>query len=270
MMDFGLGWSSLGNGLAYQAPPVLAQVNLGGSPATLLGIVLACSGVALYLLRNFRPQLARDSDIAFAAIALLVGAILFFQGWRLDPLLTFGYYLLAVSTGYFAYQNIRLRGVTTEQAKRFTPMVDDERPVSKVYRAELDDMPPREEYPTSRRIRGTRDERSLDVDYDEPARRRPTRSLSDRSSSSRTRRRSSDTSDYGSDYGASDYNTSGGNTWGEDYSDDRSSTRRDRSSSGRVRRPRPGSSSRRSSRSGDYVDYQPVDYSEGDYRRSDW
>jgi hypothetical protein len=274
MMDFGLGWSGLAHGILYQAPPVLAQVNLGGSPATFLGIVLACSGVALYLLRNFRPQLARDSDIAFAAIALLVGAILFFQGWRLDPLLTFGYYLLAVATGYFAYQNIRLRGVTTEQAKRFSPMVDDERPVSKVYRAELDDTPPRDDYPSSRRIRGNRSERPIEADYyEDGSRRRPTRSLSDRSSS-RSRRRPSepDSYDASSYYGSDEHGTSSPD-WGEDYGDDtasRSSTRRRDRASDRIRRPRPGSSSRRSSRSAaDYVDYQPVDYAD-DYRRSEW
>lgn len=83
-----------------------------------MGIVLAVGGAGLYFLRSFKPALARDYDVFFAAIGLLCGGILFFQGWRLDPILQFGQFLLAGTTVFFAYESVRLRGVATDQARR--------------------------------------------------------------------------------------------------------------------------------------------------------
>ncbi len=140
---------------------VLAQVNIGGSSAVILGIVIAVAGALLYFLRSIRPELSRDHDIFFAAVGLLCGFILIFQGWRLDPILQFGQFLLTGSTIFFALETIRLRGVATEQARRDTPIVDDERPVSRVYRAELDELEPyEEERYDNRRLRGYQDPRS--------------------------------------------------------------------------------------------------------------
>ena len=137
---------------------VLAQVNIGGSSGVILGIVIAVAGALLYFLRSIRPELSRDHDIFFAAVGLLCGFILIFQGWRLDPILQFGQFLLTGSTIFFALETIRLRGVATEQARRNTPIVDDERPVSRVYRAELDELEPyEEERYDNRRLRGYQD-----------------------------------------------------------------------------------------------------------------
>lgn len=145
--------------------------------SSFLGIVLAVAGAGLYALRSLRPSLARDQDIFFSAVALLCGGIIFFQGWRQDPILQFSQFLLTGCAIWFAYESIRLRSVATEQARRSTPIVDEDRPVSRVYRAELDELAPVEDRPT-RRIRGTRDSRpSRSDDYydDTPTpRRRPT------------------------------------------------------------------------------------------------
>ncbi len=135
------------------------MVNLGLNPASILGIALAAAGLGLYVLRSFRPELSRDHDIFFAAVGLVSGLILLFQGWRLDPILQFGQFLVAGSAIFFAVESIRLRGVATEQAKRNTPIVDEERPVSRVYRAELDDLVSFDQRSTTRRIRGSRDSR---------------------------------------------------------------------------------------------------------------
>ncbi|WNC31350.1 MULTISPECIES: Ycf66 family protein [unclassified Thermosynechococcus] len=147
--------------------PLLGQiVNVGLGPAGILGIGLAVAGALLYFLRSVQPELARDHDIFFAAVALLCGGILFFQGWRLDPILLFGQFLLTGTAAFFAYESIRLRRVATEQARRNTPIVDEERPVSRsyTYRAELEELEPyedeeeeEEDYPPLRRIRGSRE-----------------------------------------------------------------------------------------------------------------
>jgi len=100
-------------------------VNASLNWASIVGIVLAVGGAMLYFMRSFKPALARDYDVFFAAIGLLCGGILFFQGWRLDPILQFGQFLLAGTTVFFAYESVRLRGVSTEQARR-SAYFDDE------------------------------------------------------------------------------------------------------------------------------------------------
>lgn len=168
MINFGLNW----------AGSTLAQVNFGGGTHTLLGILLAVAGAALYFLRSVRPELSRDHDIFFAAIGLACGIILISQGWRLDPILEFGQVLLIGSTVFFAVESIRLRGIATEQAKRNTRIVDDERPASNYYQqAEIDEV---EEFdydrPVRPRIPGSRDSRDnrLDEYYEDESPRRPT------------------------------------------------------------------------------------------------
>jgi len=107
-------------------------VNASLNWASIVGIVLAVCGGGLYFLRSFKPALARDYDVFFAAIGLLCGGILFFQGWRLDPILQFGQFLLAGTTVFFAYESVRLRGVATDQARRSSYFDDD--PISDVPR----------------------------------------------------------------------------------------------------------------------------------------
>lgn len=174
------------------------MVNFGLNSASILGIFLAIAGASLYFMRSFRPELSRDQDIFFAAVGLLCGFILLFQGWRLDPILQFGQFLLTGMAVAFGVETIRLRGATTEQAKRSAPTVDRDRRTSRVYRAEIDDMEPyfEEEEPTDtrRRLRGTtserppRNERYEDRYEDEDP---PSRSTKSRSA--RTRRKSSST-----------------------------------------------------------------------------
>lgn len=154
------------------------MVNFGLNSAAILGIFLALSGAALYFLRSIRPELSRDQDIFFAAVGLLCGGILLTNGWRLDPILQFGQFLLAGSTIFFAYEAIRLRGIATEQAKRNTRIVDDERPVSNAYRYEQDAEPydqleSEEDRYSKRRLRGSEDPRYSRADKYEGETRRP-------------------------------------------------------------------------------------------------
>ncbi|MHC5735900.1 Ycf66 family protein [Nostoc sp.] len=199
MINFGLNSASF-----------LAQVNFGANSASILGIFLAVAGAALYFLRTVRPELSRDQDIFFAAVGLLCGFILVFQGWRLDPILQFGQLLLVGTTVFFAVESIRLRSIATQQAKRNTPIVDEDRPVSDRYsyndrrkyqaemEADLDPLPyeDEEERPVRARIRGSRDEISTRDDYyqEQPPRRsgRRNSSSSERQApADRTRQRTS-------------------------------------------------------------------------------
>jgi hypothetical protein len=163
------------------------MVNFGGGAASLLGIFLMVAGAGLYFLRSVRPEVSRDHDILFAAVGLLCGAILLFQGWRLDPILLFGQVLMSGSAIWFTFETIRLRSVTTEAVKRNTPIVDDDRPVSRNYRpydqeAELYDQPELdEERYENRRLRGYDEPRNSRAErYEGEVRRPKNRGNSDR------------------------------------------------------------------------------------------
>ena len=154
------------------------MINTSFNLASIAGIVIAVAGAALYAIRSVRPELSRDHDIFFSAVGLLCGLILVFYGWRFDPIMQFGQILLTGATIFFAVENLRLRSVTTEQAKRNTPIVDEDRPVSRVYEtvhAELDELEPLEDElpPARRQIRGSKDARSTrTAEYDDEAPRR--------------------------------------------------------------------------------------------------
>ena len=117
------------------------MVNASLNWASIVGIVLAVGGALLYFMRSFKPALARDYDVFFAAVGLLCGGILFFQGWRLDPILQFGQFLLAGTTVFFAYESVRLRGVTTEQARRSSYFDDEEPAPAGPYRPRMGGSP---------------------------------------------------------------------------------------------------------------------------------
>ncbi|WP_204105456.1 MULTISPECIES: Ycf66 family protein [Spirulina sp. CCY15215] len=158
------------------------MVNFGWNSASILGLFLAVSGAGLYFLRSVRPELSRDYDIFFSAVGLACGVILLFNGWRLDPILQFSQFLLAASTAFFAFETVRLRGLATEQAKRGTPIVDDDRPVSRSYKAYrepgYEELEPEWEARVNRRqLRGSPEGRS---EYEEESRRSRSRGIDDR------------------------------------------------------------------------------------------
>lgn len=277
------------------------MVNFGLNSASILGIALAAAGASLYFLRTIRPELSRDHDIFFAAIGLLCGFILLFQGWRLDPILQFGQLLLSGSAVFFAIESIRLRGLATDQARRNTPIVDDDRPVSRVYRAELDQIEPYQtEERYERRLRGyeePRPSRSRGYEDDVPAAPRSGRQTrnrppvdGDRPSRPPTNRRpaaspgrrpTAPSRRPTRDNGYDDYQQGGvgvTDVWSEDAWDE---SGRVEDSSRRPRRPRPEdevSRRPRRPRPDDYapqddvatVDYQPVDNMPFGEEDQDW
>lgn len=229
------------------------MVNFGLNSASLLGIFLAVAGAGLYLLRSVRPELSRDHDIFFAAIGLLCGFILLFQGWRLDPILQFGQFLLTGSTIFFAVESIRMRGLATSQAKQRTPIVDRDRTVSDEYDyenyqgyAELEELEPVDDRPPRRRIGGTTDpRRKRTEDYEGEDRRRPTRRTGDerlgtgegarqgrRRPEARPPARSEDAWTQASEY--DEWDDDSPNNSNEDWGDASGSVVR------KPRRPRPG------------------------------
>ena len=181
------------------------MVNASLNWASIVGIVLAVCGAGLYFLRSFKPALARDYDVFFAAIGLLCGGILFFQGWRLDPILQFGQFLLAGTTVFFAYESVRLRGIATDQARR-SSYFDEDPELPRSSRGGLSDGDSdrydrfEEAQPINRRFSGRKD---YEEDYadDENYGRRPSRTAIPEQAVSRRPRNlsSSDNSSRGSE-----------------------------------------------------------------------
>ncbi|MGY6529448.1 MAG: Ycf66 family protein [Cyanobacterium sp.] len=253
------------------------MVNFGLNSASILGIFLAVAGGGLYLMRSLRPEISRDHDIFFAAVGLLCGGILLWHGWRLDPILQFSQLLLAGSAVFFAIETIRLRGATNDQAKRTGSYMEEDRPVSRVYRAELDqydsyeeEEPEREVIPR-RRLEGSPDRTSSRRSsyVEEAPRPRKTRRSPDgygEDDMPRSRRRPAS--------GSRGYEPDWDDT--PDHWDDNPPRRSNRSSRGdRPVAPRGESSGRPSRRppsrrprspedmvasmGSEYVDYQPID-----------
>lgn len=260
------------------------MVNLGLNWSSLLGIILAVAGAGLYFLRSWRPKLARDHDIFFAAVGLLCGGILLFQGWRLDPILAFGQFLLSGTAIFFATESIKLRGATTAQAKSRAQYVDEERPVSNAYAydgydSEMEQLEPEEDYPQRPRIRGSQDNRSSRESYDDEPRRRPSNRNGsvnnskpesiDRSTSRKRPVRPEGPPAQGSDNWDVSDNPEDRSTRSRSSRPPASSENRSSDAPPRTKKTRPteGSRSRPSSRDAetppsDYVEYRPVEYPE--------
>nr|QWW93008.1 hypothetical protein [Cyathodium smaragdinum] len=78
-------------------------------PSTILGLGLIIIGLCLYALKLREPYVSRDYDFLFSSIGLLCGGILFFQGWRLDPILLLSQILLSGTTFFFIIETLYLR-----------------------------------------------------------------------------------------------------------------------------------------------------------------
>lgn len=63
----------------------------------------------IWFLGGVYSNLSQYYDFFFSSIGLLCGGILFFQGWRLDPILLLSQILLSGTTIFFIVENIYLR-----------------------------------------------------------------------------------------------------------------------------------------------------------------
>jgi Ycf66 protein N-terminus len=256
------------------------------TPALLFGLILLVASISLFIFGRLKPEIQRDSDSVYAIVGVVCALILFGSAFDLSLGMSFQQLLMIGALIALMWENIQARqpknvgarrgmldgvrgwGSGRDTSRRGAPMVDDDRPVSRVYRAELEDLTLLEDQRTSRRIRGDRDNRDDDWEgarrstrrneYADDAPRRPRGSLNGSpmvdDEADRPRRRT--TRSLPPD--RSDERTSNA-SWDDDKPVRRPRLN-DAESSSRPKRTRPESSSRRRSSEGsDYVDYQPVD-----------
>jgi len=81
------------------------MINASLNWASILGIALILAGFVPF----FKKSISTKYDPFLVPIFWLCGLILFFQGWRLDPILQFGQFLLAGVIFFVGYENIKLR-----------------------------------------------------------------------------------------------------------------------------------------------------------------
>lgn len=157
------------------------MINIGGNPLMiLLAIVAALGGVGLYFVRNIRPELARDHDIFFSAIALVYGIIVLAFNFRMEITTQLAQVLVVGFGGWFAVETLVLRQAIANQARRspIPPIVEDEPPPASPpnFRVGVDQEVRRES--NARRMRGTANfdhDRSSELEGDVLADETPTR-----------------------------------------------------------------------------------------------
>ncbi len=260
------------------------------TPALLFGLILLVASIALFIFGRLKPEIQRDSDSVYAIVGVVCALILFGSAFDLSLGMSFQQLLMIGALITLMWENIQARqpknvgarrgmldgvwglGSAKDMSRRGAPMVDDDRPVSRVYRAELDDLTPLEDQRTSCRIRGGRDSRDDDWEgsrrttrrnkYADDVPRRPRGSLNgspmvdDEDDRPRLRAARSLPPDRSVERANS--------SWDGDKPVRHPRLNDAESSSSRPKRTRPESSSRRrsSEQSSDYVDYQPIDHPE--------
>ncbi len=133
------------------------MINIGGNPLMiLLAIIAAMGGIGLYFVRSFRPELARDHDIFFSAIALVYGIILLAFNFRMEITTQLAQVLVVGFSGWFAVETLILRQALSTQARRSpmnNPIEDD--PIDNNYRGYRAEIDPNREF-APRRTKNTR------------------------------------------------------------------------------------------------------------------
>ena len=81
------------------------MVNASLNWASIVGIALILAGFVPF----FKQSISTKYDPFLVPIIWVCGLILFFQGWRLDPILQFGQFLLVGVIFFVGYENIKLR-----------------------------------------------------------------------------------------------------------------------------------------------------------------
>ncbi len=102
---------------ARKANLLMEMVAIGINWASLLGFLQIVSAIAYFAVsinqatvavRSGRDRTTRIIQSVFAPLILLLsGAILFFQGWRLDPLLQFQQYTMSILIVYLVFLDLR-------------------------------------------------------------------------------------------------------------------------------------------------------------------
>ena len=81
------------------------MVNASLNWASIVGVALVIAGFIPF----FKKSISTQYDPFLVPVFWLCGSILFLQGWRLDPILQFGQFLLAGVVFFVGYENIKLR-----------------------------------------------------------------------------------------------------------------------------------------------------------------
>ncbi len=143
------------------------MINIGGNPLMiLLAIIAALGGVGLYFVRSIRPELARDHDIFFSAIALVYGIILLAFNFRMEITTQLAQVLVVGFAGWFAVESLILRQALSSQARRSPKNRVDDNPIDPDYRGYRAEIDPNREF-SSRRTKNPRQMQGTETNQSE-------------------------------------------------------------------------------------------------------
>ena len=106
-----LGILQMIGALGYFTLPI-AQINFGTSFATYLGFLQIIGALGYYLAL---PVAQRSHRVFAPFILLLSGGILFFNGWRLDPVLQFQQLSMSILISYLIFLDLKKSTRSTQQ-----------------------------------------------------------------------------------------------------------------------------------------------------------
>tara|TARA_B100000212_G_C27359529_1_gene527550 strand:+ start:624 stop:1193 length:570 start_codon:yes stop_codon:yes gene_type:complete len=90
------------------------MVNVSLNWASIVGFALVIAGFIPF----FKKSISTQYDALLVPVFWISGSILFLQGWRLDPVLQFGQFLLAGVVFFVSYENIKLRELIQKLKKQ--------------------------------------------------------------------------------------------------------------------------------------------------------
>lgn len=102
------------------------MINFDSGPAQVLGASVMVGSCLLYSTRMNNAKITKDGDVVVSSVGILVGGILVFQGWRLDPLLLFGQILTTGVAACFVLESLKLRAVIADQEETLDGLFEND------------------------------------------------------------------------------------------------------------------------------------------------
>ena len=87
------------------------MLTITGGINVFLAFSMLIFAILLYFVKPVLPHLSRNRDSILATFAFLYSIILTIHGWRLDPILIFGQFMIIIVCLFMGWETIRLRGL---------------------------------------------------------------------------------------------------------------------------------------------------------------
>lgn len=87
------------------------MITITGGINVFLAFSMLIFAILLYFVKPVLPHLSRNRDSILATFAFLYSLIITIHGWRLDPILIFGQFMIITICLFMGWETVRLRGL---------------------------------------------------------------------------------------------------------------------------------------------------------------